>query len=155
MSRGLVVTDAAHSNDLDQFLRRYELEGIAPFTLLIYEEGRFEEMIWDGNEKFIRQPDLNTPQIWSSVTLYPETIRQKRKQLFETWLRTHPSYNREDIISFHHLSHGDAENDFIMNRNEIVKTLSITSIMTNASALSMLHISLDPSRREEILVASE
>ena len=48
---------------------------------------------------------------------------------------------------------GDSINDFIMNRNEVVKTLSVTSIQLQKHKGSILHLDLENNTREEVLIS--
>lgn len=155
LSRGQVVIDSVLEEDATNFLQNYHLDGIAPFTLLIFENDSFTQLIWDSKQKHITSLAKDIPQIWSSVTLYPPQVRAMRKYHFEKWLSERSEYSREAIIEFHQMPTGDLENDFIMNRNEIVKTLSITSIALKPSAGSILHLELEKNSREEILVKYE
>ena len=154
-SRGKVVVDAILEPDVQQFLDHYPLHNIAPFTLLIFEKEIFVQLIWDGNQKHVLPLSLSTPQIWSSVTLYPTEVRAWRKSLFEKWISQSPVFERDSIIEFHQLANGDPDNDFVMNRNDLVKTLSITNVALRPESGSMLHLALDKGRREEILVKYE
>lgn len=154
-SRGLVVIDAILESDIQSFIDNYPLEGIAPFTLLIYEKERFVQLVWDGKARHVSPLSNTIPQIWSSVTLYPPEVRSWRKTLFDNWIMETSEYNRDAIITFHQIANGDPENDFVMNRNNIVKTLSITNVELKQDSGSMLHLALDKGRREEILVKYE
>ena len=144
--------DAVNAEDARLYLENYDFDGVAPFTLLVYESDRFTELVWDGSKKHIRPLSIDQPQIWSSATLYPPHVRAWRKSLFEKWLDENTFYDRESIIAFHQMANGDPENDFIMNRNELVKTLSITSIMIKENSGSLVHLQLDKNTREEILI---
>jgi hypothetical protein len=152
MSRGLIVTAAAAAEDTNQFLLKTDLTGIAPFTLLIYENHMLMQLIWDGDQKHISPPLFDQPRIWSSVTLYPPKVREWRKSLFEKWMDTHPTVDRESIIAFHQMANGDPDNDFVMNRKDLVKTLSVTSIELNEASGSIVHLALDRGSREEIKI---
>lgn len=142
-SRGKVVIDAVEANETHAFINQYKLEGIAPFTLLIYDNGKFVELVWDGFKRHIRPLHTDKPQLWSSVTLYPPEVREWRKAIFEEWIKDHTHFDRESIMAFHCLRKGDAVNDFIMNRDEIVKTLSVTSIKLDVHSGSILHLDLE------------
>lgn len=152
MSRGLLVTAAAEAEDTNQFLLKTALTGIAPFTLLVYENHMLMQLIWDGEQKHISPPLFDQPRIWSSATLYPPKVREWRKTLFEKWIDENPAPDRESIIAFHQLANGDPANDFVMNRNGIVKTLSVTSIAMTETSASILHLDLEPEKREEIMI---
>ncbi|MEO5905691.1 MAG: NRDE family protein [Saprospiraceae bacterium] len=151
-SRGQVVIEAASEPEIDLFLQEYSFHRIAPFTLLIYEQDRFKQLTWDGENKHLKFLSAKEPQIWSSVTLYSPEVRAWRKSLFEKWLAGKTNFDREEIMQFHQMTHGLPGNDFVMNRNEVVKTLSITSIVLNEKSGSLLHVELDTNVREEIFV---
>ncbi len=150
-SRGQVVIDVISEPVTHLFLENYILDGIAPFTLIIFENKKLDQLIWDGFKKHQTELDISHQQIWSSVTLYTPEIRIKKKSLFDKWLPEQDDLNRESIIRFHQLANGDPDHDFIINRNEVVKTLSITSILLRPASASVLHMELDNSTREEIL----
>lgn len=152
LSRGQVVMDAAADKDLQSFVENYNLEGIAPFTLLLYEKNIFMELVWDGFKRHVSSLPTDVPQIWSSVTLYPPEIRAWRKEIFAQWLSEHENFDRESIMAFHCLKKGDSVNDFIMNRNEIVKTLSVSSIQLKEHKASLLHLDLEKNSREEVVI---
>ncbi|MBK8829967.1 MAG: NRDE family protein [Saprospiraceae bacterium] len=152
MSRGQVVVDAAAAEDTNQFLLKTEFNGIAPFTLLIYENHILLQLIWDGDQKSIAYLPFDEPRIWSSVTLYPPKVREWRKSLFEKWLSENPVVDRESIIAFHQMANGDPDNGFVMNRKDLVKTLSVTSIELKETSASILHLALDQDKREEVMV---
>ncbi len=152
MSRGEVVRSAVLSSDPDRFFSTFELNGIAPFTLLLYDMGVLNELVWDGHTRHLSSRPVDLPQIWSSVTLYPEAVRIWRKDLFHQWLRDEVIPDRESILTFHQMANGDPENDFIMNRQDKVKTLSVTSILLGIQRDSILHLDLERQTREEIMV---
>lgn len=154
-SRGQVVMAATAAERTDEFLRTYTLSGIAPFTLLLYEKGKLKQLIWDGAVRYVMDLRSDVPQIWSSVTLYPAAVRAWRKAQFDLWLKHRNTFDRDSIIAFHQMTQGDPHNDFIMNRSNQVKTLSVTSIQLQPGSGSILHLDLDQDSREEILVRYE
>ncbi|MEP6646625.1 MAG: NRDE family protein [Saprospiraceae bacterium] len=152
MSRGQVVLNVVRSNDAKKYIEQYDFEGIAPFTFLIDELDSLTELVWDGNKKHIREVPDDKPQIWSSATLYPPEVRAWRKSLFEKWISERNSFDSDSIIHFHQMANGDPENDFIMNRNDMIKTLSITNISQREDSARLVHVQLDQHRREEMLI---
>jgi hypothetical protein len=60
--------------------------------------------------------------------------------------------DRESIIAFHQMANGDPDNGFVMNRKDLVKTLSVTSIELKETSASILHLALDQDKREEVMV---
>lgn len=128
-SRGRVVLDYFQFEDTDAFLSDYKLTDIEPFTLVIVEEQRLLEMRWDEQRRHVREWNRCEPRLWSSVTLYDELARKKRDSWFREWLAKHPHYSIEDIRHFHRTGgEGDAENSILMNRQNLVRTVSLTSI---------------------------
>jgi uncharacterized protein with NRDE domain len=151
-SRGLVVTDAVTHDNIISFLENYELNDIAPFTLLIFENDRLDELVWDGEKKHHSILPASETRIWSSATLYTPEIRAHRKKLFEDWTRSTEYYDRESIMSFHQMANGDPLNDFVMNRDGKVSTLSITSVVLKPVSASIMHQDIGANKCEEIHV---
>jgi hypothetical protein len=93
------------------------------------------EFKWDGADKFAAQPKADMPGIWSSVTLYDESARNKRQEWFNNWLVKNRDYDDWNILKFHSSKHGnDESNDVIMQRGEVLKTLSITQYTNDKNA---------------------
>ena len=139
-SRGLVLLDFFKFHDAGHFNKEYNLKGIEPFTLVIYEQEKLAEFRWDGNEMSIVPKDTSLPHIWSSASLYPKLVREKRKSWFKEWLKDRNSYTWEEVLHFHkHGGEGDKENDFVMNRYGVVQTVSITSIIKNTDDATMIY----------------
>lgn len=143
-SRGEIVLDYFRQRPSSLWMEQVNLRTVAPFTLLLIDQGGFRELIWDGREKEICTVPADKPRIWSSVTLYPPEIRKWREQLFSSWRREHPDPTQEAIMEFHTLGgNGDKDNDLVMNRQNIVKTLSITSAQVNPGKATIRHLNLD------------
>ncbi|MFY0594014.1 NRDE family protein [Roseivirga sp.] len=133
ISRGQMVLQFFETNDLQKFRNNFEFEGMEPFTLVVVDSGaqqtRLDEMVWDGKKLHTKTLDATEAYIWSSSTLYPESVRAERRSWFALWTKEQHSYIQEEIMLFHKSGgKGDAWNDFVMNRDEVVKTVSITSI---------------------------
>ena len=111
---------------------------------LIIDKNEFVEVIWDGTTIYSTQLDATQRHFWSSVTLYPPNIRDQRTELFNKWYIHDEKHTQEAILAFHQYGGtGDHANDFVMNRNEIVKTLSITSILKDELRYQFRHIDLE------------
>lgn len=152
LSRGEIVISAAAAEQTNVFMTEVDLDQVAPFTLLVYENNHLEELVWDGERKHIQSLSVDIPHIWSSATLYPADVRDRRKSLFDAWLTENQKIDRASIIAFHQMADGDTYNDFVMDRDGIVKTLSITNIRLQQGSGSILHLELDEESREEILI---
>ena len=69
--------------EIHDFFDSYALEGIEPFTMIIWDQGLLYDFRWDKEKRSIQQLDHQKRQIWSSVTLYNPDQRQQRKEFFE------------------------------------------------------------------------
>jgi len=140
-SRGQILLDATRQPEPD--FKHALLSKTAPFTLVLADMGKLRELIWDGADLHSRLLDPSNPAFWSSVTLYPQDVRQWRRSRFDAWLEQHPGYAQDDIIEFHRYgSPDDTWNGFVMNRDERVRTLSITSAERQQEAVSICHADL-------------
>jgi uncharacterized protein with NRDE domain len=129
-SRGLMVLDHFDFPDAKSFFSTYEFEGMEPFTMIIYDRGQLWEARWDEQRLHTQQLDENSTHIWSSSTLYPPPIRTKRVQWFEDWKKGRTDFSLEAIYHLHrHGGEGDPENDYVMNRDGKVQTVSITQVV--------------------------
>lgn len=138
-SRGLMALDYFLYPNVDAFIADYELIGMEPFTMILCECGRLVELVWDEKQAHVTELDASAPHIWSSSTLYEAEVKTKRKAWFDTWLKEHSiPYKRDQILHFHRTAgDGDTYNDVVMNRNNIVRTVSITSIEKGDNRMDM------------------
>ena len=84
--------------------------------------------------------DEKEKHIWSSSTLYPPEIQEKRLNWFHNWLKNRNDFSLKAIQDFHH--HGgepDPWNGFIMNRKNIVQTVSVTNVVKNGNNIKMIY----------------
>ncbi|HUM50960.1 MAG TPA: NRDE family protein [Chitinophagales bacterium] len=137
-SRGLVLLDIINEENCLQKYKEYDLANIEPFTIVIYHNNILHECIWNGNEKFIAEKSTEENYIWSSVTLYDEEFRNKKRDLFQQLLQTKLELKANDILKFHH-SKQDLDNGFIINRNQQLLTFSVTQIILSEIENTFLH----------------
>jgi uncharacterized protein with NRDE domain len=143
ISRGLMLLDFFKFNEVEAFVKNYDFSGIEPFTLLIIgHESKLQltEIRFDAFEKMhIFYHNVTKPLLWSSATLYPEAVRQQRRQWFERWLSKQKSYELENILHFHHFGgSGDEKNDLLMNRQSVF-TVSITAVVHQNQDTEMIY----------------
>jgi len=128
-SRGLVFLDIFDASFPSMHFKKTNLDNIEPFTLVIWDKNQLFEAIWDGKNACIEEIDPTLPYIWSSVTLYDKEVREKREEWFNIWLEESSSRTIESILDFHRFGgEGDEQIDLRMNRNGLLKTVSITGI---------------------------
>ncbi len=140
-SRGQVLLDFFHYKDVPLFIKEYDFVDIEPFTLIIVEEKErigLYQLVWDGENIHLEKKDAGKENIWSSVTLYEPQVIQARKKWFDKWLEEHPQGKRSEITDFHRFGgDGNPESNVLMNRNNIVKTVSITSVFSSQDETTM------------------
>ncbi len=138
MSRGIMLLELLASPDILSSLHGYDLQDIEPFTLVYAALSGLWELRWDGHTRFIRALNPEESHIWSSATLYDVTVRKQREGWFQQWKSSAAPVNLEKILNFHRFSgDGDARYDVVMNRSNIVRTVSITSIAHRGTGVAM------------------
>ncbi len=146
-SRGLVLLDIVAAADLYISFTRAALEGIEPFTVIIWNSFSLYQCHWDGIDKHIKELDPTQCYTWSSVTLYDDTILAKRKQWFEQWQQHHIKPSMQEIIRYHLLGgDGDNQNDLRMNRNGQMLTVSITGIELEPGKCNIQYLDLQENK---------
>jgi hypothetical protein len=126
-SRGLIALDIISDISPKDFWKKINLEDIESFTLVLYQQEELYELIWDGFVKRKTLKDTSKNHIWSSVTLYSDEIRKERSDWFFDFLKDKNELSALDILDFHRNTHSDdAENGLIINRENILKTVSVT-----------------------------
>ena len=137
-SRGLIVLDLISSNSPIEEWNTIDLSDIEPFTIVLFQDKKLYQLRWNEIEKTTLNLDLNQSHIWSSSTLYPKKIREHRVELFQKFMVSN-EISAEKLFQFHrYTKEEDQENGLIINRNNEMKTLSITQtvIQENKIVLS-------------------
>jgi len=80
LSRGIMALDFFNYPTATDFFEKFDFEGIEPFTMIIFDDGKLYEFRWDEKEKHIVQLDILKQYIWSSCTLYTEEIFIKMEE---------------------------------------------------------------------------
>lgn len=139
ISRGLVLlniitnpTPAFHFSNMD-------LKNIEPFTLILFENHKLLELRWDGMNKHRKELNTENNYIWSSATLYSKDVIKHRENLFSDFILNETTIDEGTIINFHSNNNDDFENGFIINRNNKLKTFSITQAVFNQDEIILNH----------------
>lgn len=145
-SRGLIFLDILNSTDpLHQF-SLVNLDHIEPFTLILLCGGQLWECRWDSKDKHRVLLDASHPYIWSSATLYDSDAVKERKRWFLRWFSSISRLNTEKIMEFHlHAGRNDPYNGLVINREDKMQTVSITSVCLLTNKLSMTYKDLQTS----------
>jgi len=145
-SRGLMLLDYFSYLNLDDFIENYPFEGIEAFTLIVVGSDtgfRLTELIWDEKELSVRELDPSAAHIWSSTTLYTEAMKLERERWFRDWLNSERELNPDSILKFHKTGGaGNMEYGLLMNRRNVVRTVSITQVLGGVKGHCMRYFDL-------------
>ncbi|NRB65155.1 MAG: NRDE family protein [Saprospiraceae bacterium] len=148
ISRGVMVLDFFSFKSAADFSEQFDFTNIKPFTMVIFEKAQLFEYRWDGKKKYFRVLDRSKCHIWASATLYDTRAQAKRKTWFEDWKKKH-KYTPENILAFHtNGGDGDPQNDMVMNRNDVIRTVSITQVIKQKHAIEMRYFDLLRSKHD-------
>jgi uncharacterized protein with NRDE domain len=137
-SRGLIVLDLIGSESPLKAWKTIDLEQIEPFTLVLFENQKLYQLRWNETEKSTLALDTDQNHIWSSSTLYSKEVRNKRANWFFTFLDTKPEVNETELFNFHRYTEEDNnEHGLVINRNDVLKTLSITQTIIEQNKVSI------------------
>lgn len=142
-SRGLVLLDSFQFKAIQEFVDTYNFEGIEPFTLICFRQNgksALHQIQWNANRVYHQELPVSTPQIWSSVTLYDQTMRQKRHLWFQHWLAQKPDFTASNITDFHlYGGEGNPVIDFRMVRGHILQTVSLSCVEVRAEVTRFIY----------------
>jgi len=143
-SRGLIVLDLLASVSAIAQWEAIDLDSVEPFTIVLYENGNLFELRWDGISKFRKDLDAGQNYIWSSTTLYPKQIRDRREKWFSDFLKQNPDPGADDLFRFHRYTESsDTQNGLIIDRVGIaLQTLSITQAAIDGRHVEFRHSDL-------------
>lgn len=142
-SRGLIVLELIGQQSPKDFWSAINLENIEPFTLVLFQNGVLFQLRWNGIVKEITLLDSNKNHIWSSATLYPQAVREKRANWFYTFMDVTPAVSETELLHFHrYTEETNQENGLVINRNDEMKTVSITQAVIEKNKVAILHCDL-------------
>jgi Transport and Golgi organisation 2 len=142
-SRGLILLDIISARSPVKVWKEIDLENIEPFTIVLSLQATLYQLRWDGVHKEKIALDTSKEHIWSSVTLYQEPVRLQRSEWFYDFIGRTNDITPDDLFSFHRYSHkGNNENGLVINRNDTLKTLSITQAIIEHNRVEMEHYDL-------------
>lgn len=150
ISRGNILTEFTSSGQsVFNYFSNKKLINVEPFTIIAIEHTyglvkKLSEFIWDGDDKYFRNPDKHQPHIWSSVTLYNQEQRKIRRSWFEQFYNENSNdLTVGKLLSFHAGNHIDDDAfNVIMKRDDGIKTVSITQVYASAIGSKMIYSDL-------------
>ena len=142
-SRGLILLDIlSHFSPIAAW-NEINLMNIEPFTLILFQENNLYQLRWNGNTKDQVNLDANKNYIWSSTTLYPKEIREERQRWFLDYTSSINGSSEKNMFHFHRYAKNEnTENGLVINRNNFLKTLSITQTTIENRLVKMKHYDL-------------
>ena len=154
MSRGIMLLSYFTYESFSEFLLHFDFNDIEPFTLIVCSNRNLYEFRWDGNKKYIHRLNASSAHVWSSCTLYTDSIQSERKTWFENFITSTPNPSLDDIKLLHRKAgRGDIHNDYIMNRDEVVKTISISHVNLDKNLVLFTFEDLENSKKEHYSLA--
>lgn len=142
-SRGLIVLEliATYSPILEW--ESIDLEGIEPFTIVLFQDEKLYQLRWNEIEKETIQLDVTQNHIWSSATLYDTTIRAKRANWFFDFMASKDNFEPNDLLHFHRYTENqNQEHGLVINRDNVLKTVSITQAVIEQNKVEILYADL-------------
>ena len=139
-SRGLIVLDIIGATDPKLKWETIGLENIEPFTIVLYCQNELFQLRWNGVEKESVKLNSKENYIWSSSTLYPKNIRETRAHWFANFLNTKKEIHENELFDFHRYSEDtNKENGLVINRDNLLQTLSITQTVIEKNKVVVLY----------------
>jgi hypothetical protein len=139
-SRGLILTEIFQADSPGVRLIDYNLEGIENFTIILWENAELKEFRWDGNRLFKKDLDPGLPQIWSSATLFTQSMMLERQKWFTDWADSMKAITQRNIIDFHlNTQKNNKEYGLCISRENNIATSSITSIWVQDKNALLYH----------------
>lgn len=135
LSRGLIVKALLQQEWPVPVWQSMDLQNIEPFTLVVWQQKKLYQLVWDGLQKHWQQLVNTKPHIWSSSTLCNTAAKHQRKVAFQQWWATEPPVSKQSMLSFFQSLH-DEQNGFLIHRSPTMKTLSFTFLTQETSTTS-------------------
>ncbi len=147
-SRGLILLDIISSDNPLFEWKTINLIEIEPFTIVLYYDQKLFQLQWDEQEKSCVELSKNDYHIWSSSTLYSSEIRKQRALWFDHFIKENDVLTEEALLDFHqHTNTENTEFGLVINRNDSLKTLSITQTVLKKNRVSLSYLDL---QKEEV-----
>lgn len=142
-SRGLIVVEITSANNSLELWNSIDLTDIEPFTIVLFEENKLYQLQWNNINKSNTELDIKENHIWSSSTLYTKEMKEKRAKWFTNFMLNNRNPSPKDILSFHRFTESE-NNEFGLqiNRNNLLKTISITQCVVSNDKTTIFYLDL-------------
>lgn len=154
-SRGWIFLDLMETKKPFTSFLDARFNNIEPFTMIIWQENELYECRWDGQRKFGFALRNDIAQIWSSATLYDESMMSIRHGWFQDHLKDLKDLTQENILDFHFKGGDDHKNNAIKMERTELRTMSITSILcTHETAIMSYYDLMEENKTTESILFS-
>jgi hypothetical protein len=142
-SRGLILLDLIVSDNPIQEWEKIDLANIEPFTIVYFDGENLMQWQWNSLEKNTKQFNCDESHFWSSATLYAPEIQSERANWFTQFLQEKKEVSQEELLHFHQFEQAtNSDYGLQINRNNILKTVSITQCIWQTNAIKMHYLDL-------------
>jgi len=142
-SRGLIVLEITGTPNSLALWKTIDLTEVEPFTIVLFENDKLFQLQWNEIEKSQQELTILENHIWSSSTLYSKKIRTERAKWFTNFLLKNTNPTAKDILNFHQYTASEnTEFGLQINRNNLLKTVSITQCLVSKNKIQMSYIDL-------------
>jgi hypothetical protein len=142
-SRGLLPLQVLQSSQPDSYLTDTDFSGMEAFTLVLFHQGKIQELRWDEKDKHLATLTADEPHIWQSAPLYDAAMQSLRKLWFSQFLHAYPNPSPDDWLHWGlSQSPGAPHLSICMNRG-VVKTVGISQVSARAGHVGMRYLDLE------------
>ena len=146
-SRGILMLESLEYQSLAE-LPAPDKNQVEPFTLIRF--GSVIEILrWDHERLHFQSQSKGADFIVASAQLYSNTSRENRRLWFKEFLS---SFNGDpdSVFDFHlHGGNGDEENDMVMSRTDLVRTVSVSQVVKSRPEMQVRHLDLIGGKEEK------
>lgn len=127
-SRGIVLLDIVKKRNFLHAFREYDLSRIEPFQLLVFFDKKLMRLLWDGTVKHEFSLNENESHLFSSKTLYNDSIENDREKDFRRF-QLNRNIESGEILNFHKKHQIEKESEIDLSIKEEFLTVSITQLI--------------------------
>jgi hypothetical protein len=129
LSRGIIFNQLLAAIDTMAEWGLVDLQNIEPFSMIMINQSVCNRLVWDGVKKHSIPFDRGNSYIWSSATLYTEQVIQQRTEVFNNWRGEQVEISPAQLSIFlQSAMKEDTQNRYVMNRDGVTGTVSISII---------------------------
>jgi hypothetical protein len=109
----------------------------------LFQEKKLYQLRWNGAKKSTVDLEIDKNYVWSSSTLYSKEIREQRSSWFYAFLDSNSEITETKMLHFHRYTESDNnDHGLVINRNDELKTLSITQSVIEKNKVMIHHLDL-------------